>query len=154
MRLYRIAKTEQITDLSGIGARLYGGRWNHRGVAVVYASESRSLATVEYLVHLPQPFAPVNLSLAVIEIPDDVVPEEISTSALPKNWRNFPAPSKLADLGTSWARKKSSLLLRVPSAVVPNECNVLINPAHPDMSRVILAEMERFSFDSRLLRGK
>jgi len=154
MKVYRIAKTEQISDLSGVGAKIYGGRWNHRGVAIIYTSESRSLATVEYLFHVPQPFAPVDLSIATIEIPDDIVPEEIASSALPKSWRHYPAPSKLANLGTSWASEKRSLLLRVPSAVVENEYNILINPAHENMTLVTLAEVEKYTFDRRLLRKK
>jgi RES domain-containing protein len=152
MLVYRIARTRHIRDLSGIGARLYGGRWNHPGTALLYASESRSLATVEFLVHLSMPEAPAGLSIATLEIPDDVRPGEIRPSSLPGNWREHPAPAALAELGTKWARANRGLLLRVPSAVVEGEYNLLINPAHADMPRVAIARVERYRMNSRLAR--
>jgi RES domain-containing protein len=154
MLVYRIARSNHIADLSGEGARLHGGRWNHRGTAVIYTSASRSLATVELLVHLSFSFLPTDLKMATIEIPDEPAPEEVEVAALPPNWRGFPAPPELADLGTSWARSGRSLLLRVPSAVVEHEYNILINPAHPDIARVALAAMEDFRLDRRLARPK
>jgi RES domain-containing protein len=154
MLVYRIARSNHIADLSGEGARLHGGRWNHRGTAVIYTSASRSLATVELLVHLSFSFLPTDLKMATIEIPDEPAPEEVEVAALPPNWRGFPAPPELADLGTSWARSGRSLLLRVPSAVVEHEYNILINPAHPDIARVALAAMEDFRLDRRLARSK
>ena len=152
MLVYRIARTEHIRDLTGTGARLYGGRWNHSGTALIYASETRSLATVEFLVHVSPPHAPTDLSMATIEIPDDLVPEEVAASSLPRNWRDFPAPLELAELGTSWARAHRNLLLRVPSAVVEHEYNILINPSHADMSRVALVKVESYTLDKRLVR--
>ena len=152
MLVFRIAKTAYIRDLSGMGARLYGGRWNHKGIAVLYSSETRSLATVEYLVHVPLAYVPDDLSIATLTIPDDIDREDIPLSALPRNWRSFPPPSELAELGTSWVLSNRSLTLRVPSTVVEHEYNVLINPAHPDFSRVVLAEVEKYTFDKRLLR--
>jgi len=149
MFLYRISKSAHIRDLTGAGAKLYGGRWNHRGVPLIYTSESRSLATVEYLVHLSLPEAPSDLSMATLEVPDDIVPEELDPSSLPKNWRDSPAPVELADLGAEWVRSRASLLLRVPSAVV--EHNILINPAHDGMSRVKLVKVEPYKLDERLM---
>lgn len=149
---YRIAKTTHIRDLTGIGARLYGGRWNHKGTALIYASQTRSLATVEFLVHLSLPQTPTDVSMATIEIPDDVRPEAIVLGSLPSNWRTYPAPPELADLGTAWAQAKRSLLLRVPSAVVEHEFNILINPAHPDMPRVSLVDVKKVTINGRLLR--
>jgi len=154
MLVYRIAGTRHIRDLTGIGARLYGGRWNHRGTALFYASESRSLATVEYLVHLSMPEVPAGLSIATLEIPDDIRSGEIRPSSLPKNWREHPAPAALAELGTRWARANRGLLLRVPSAVVEEEFNVLINPAHPDMARVAIVQVERYRMNSRLAASR
>jgi len=152
MFLYRISKSAHIRDLTGAGAKLYGGRWNHRGMPLIYTSESRSLATVEYLVHLSLPEAPSDLSMATLEVPDDIVPEELNPSALPKNWRDSPAPVELADLGTKWARSRTSLLLRVPSAVIEHEYNILINPANDAMSRVKLVKVELYKLDERLMR--
>jgi len=152
MFLYRISKRAHIKGLSGNGARLYGGRWNHRGVPLVYASESRSLATVEFLVHVSLPNAPGDLSMATLEVPDNIAPKKLAPSSLPKNWRDSPAPIELADLGTQWARSNTSLLLRAPSAVVEYEYNILINPLHEDSSRVKLVKVVPFKLDERLMR--
>ncbi|MFH1116740.1 MAG: RES family NAD+ phosphorylase [Pseudomonadota bacterium] len=152
MEVYRIAKTSHIKDLTGTGARMAGGRWNRKGTAILYTSESRSLAAMEYLVHVPFSLMPDDLSIACIEITDSIQPDRISADALPKGWREYPAPSALADLGTDWARENHSLMLRVPSAVVQGEFNILINPLHPEMLQVAVTKIERFSFDERLVR--
>jgi RES domain-containing protein len=152
MRVYRIAKNQYIHDLSGTGARMYGGRWNDKGIAIVYTSESRALATVEYLVHVPLSIVPTELSIASIEIPDDTSQEEILTSELPAHWKDYPAPLELAELGTRWALTNDTLLLRVPSAVVDHEFNILINPSHSEMKQVTIAHIEEYRFDQRLLR--
>jgi RES domain-containing protein len=152
MRTYRIAKADHVADLSGTGARLYGGRWNHRGTAMVYTSETRALATLEYLVHVSLPYAPTELSMATLEIPDEIGLEEVLSSSLPRNWREHPAIPKLADLGTEWARSRRGLMLRVPSAVVEHEYNVLINPLHPDARLVVVVETESCRLDDRLLK--
>jgi len=150
MLVYRIAKSEHIRDLTGAGARLYGGRWNRRGTALVYTSETRSLATVEFLVHVSLPYVPTDLNMATIQIPDDERLDELDPSGLPSNWRSFPAPPELAELGTSWPRSNQSLALRVPSAVVEHEFNVLINPTHPSMERVDILWVEIYTLDRRL----
>jgi RES domain-containing protein len=150
--VYRIAKKKYIHDLSGTGARLYGGRWNHKGISIVYTSESRSLATVEYLVHVNLAIVPRGLSISSIKLPHRITPQEISDSDLPANWREFPAPSELAEIGTNWALVNETLLLRVPSAVVEHEFNILINPSHPDFKHVKIIDTEDCTFDERLLR--
>lgn len=152
MLLYRIAKTSYVRDLAGFGAKLYGGRWNHRGTAVIYTSETRALATIEYLVHVSMQTIPRDLSMAVLEVPDDSTSERVPAQSLPKNWRDFPAPPDLADLGTQWAQSQRSPLLIVPSVVVTKEYNVLLNPLHPEMERVVLRTVETYEMDHRLLR--
>ena len=152
MKVYRIAKTRYVDDLSGSGARIYGGRWNHKGTSVIYTSENRALATVEYLVHVPLSIVPASLGLVTLQIPDEIVPQEIAVSDLPKSWREYPAPTRLAEFGTNWATRNESLLLRVPSVVVDQEFNILINPLHPDMKRVSIFRVESYAFDKRLFR--
>ena len=152
MLVYRIARKDVVKDLSGTGAKLYGGRWNHKGTPVVYTSETRALATVEFLVHVSLSNAPKGLMIATIEIPDSIVPEDAPRTWLPKGWREFPPPREVADLGTQWAKAGKSLLLRVPSAVVEQEYNILIHPLHSDMRRVVLQQVEKFEFDKRLVR--
>ena len=124
MKLFRIAKEQHARDLSGVGARLYGGRWNHKGVAVVYASESRALAALEYLVHVPMSSIPRDLEMMELVIPKRIIPENIDPADLPPKWRKYPPPQSLATLGSNWAHSNRSLLLRVPSAVVENELSV------------------------------
>ena len=151
-KLFRIATSEHISDISGIGARIYGGRWNHQGYPVVYASSSRSLAVLEFLVHVPMALAPENLSILEINIIETVEIESVNKSQLPLNWRDYPAPEQLANIGTKWLKSKSSLLLEIPSAVVEKEVNILINPLHEDIKNVNLVSIEKFSFDPRLTR--
>jgi len=131
---------------------MYGGRWNRKDIPIVYTSENRSLATLEFLVHVPLSLLPNNLSISCLEIPDDIMIEQISTATLPKNWRDYPAPPELADLGSEWAMARRTLLLRVPAVVVLDEFNILINPNHPDVERVVITSAESFIFDGRLLR--
>jgi len=150
IKLYRICTTEHISDLSGTGARIYGGRWNHPGYPIVYSSGSRSLAALEFLVHVPMALAPDNLSIAEITITEKIKRESITPEGLPANWRGYPAPEQLANIGTKWIKSKSSLLLDIPSAEVDKEVNTLINPLHPDIKHVSLANVEKFYFDSRL----
>ena len=150
MIVYRITKKKYITDLTGTGARLYGGRWNKKGVSILYTSETRALATVEYLVHVPLSMVPDDLSIASIQIPDGITAKAISTSNLPVDWKNYPAPAELSELGNRWALTNGSLLLRVPSAVVEHEFNILINPAHPDIRHVFITYIEDYKLDSRL----
>ena len=152
MIVYRIAKTIYINDLTGIGARLYGGRWSKRGIGVIYTSESRSLATVEYLVHTPISYAPEKLSIASIKIPDNIKLKKINISGLPANWRDDPAPEELAEIGTQWVLSNKTLMLRVPSAVVEHEFNIIINTLHPDMNRVRISNVKEYSLDDRLSR--
>ena len=151
IKLFRIATSEHISDISGTGARIYGGRWNHQGHPVVYASGSRSLAALEFLVHVPMALAPDNLSILEIHIMKTIGIQSVKEGELPLNWRDYPAPEQLADIGTNWLKSKSSLLLEIPSAVVNKESNILINPLHEDIKNVSLVSIEKFSFDPRLI---
>lgn len=153
MNVYRIAKDRNIYDLSGAGARIYGGRWNLKDTPVIYTSESRALACIEYFVHVDAIIDMINLKIAAIEIPDDIAPKEALLSELPKNWRSYnPPPLELAELGTRWARKGETLLLRVPSAIVEHEYNMIINPSHLDIKRIAVKQVEDFIYDDRLIK--
>lgn len=152
MKVFRIANDNYIHDLTGIGARIYGGRWNLKGTSVIYTAESRALASVELLVHLPLSIIPGDLKIACIEIPDKITPQIVDVPDLPDNWRDYPPPNQLAVIGTNWAIETASLLLRVPSAVVEDEYNILINPLHPDFKSIKIIDTKKYSFDDRLLR--
>lgn len=154
MQLFRIAKTQFIGDLSGTGSRLHGGRWNQKGTALIYASESRALAALEYLVHFPMALVPTDLSILRIDVPDDTDVKTVQMASLPKDWRAYPPPQDLPAIGTKWALSNETLLLRVPSVVVDAEFNYLINPTHPEFKRIRPRRPQAFVLDQRLLGKK
>ena len=138
---------------TGEGARLYGGRWNHPGSPLVYTSDTLSLAALEYFVHLEPDIAPDRLAARPAELPADLRVPILSLADLPAGWRRYPAPERLKELGTGWARSRVSVALSVPSAVIPHERNLLLNPLHPDFPRLRLLAPEEFSFDPRMWKG-
>ncbi|MGZ8937413.1 MAG: RES family NAD+ phosphorylase [Halobacteriota archaeon] len=147
-RVTRKAHAEQ--PLSREGARRYGGRWNHIGVAVVYTSQSLSLAVLEYLVNLPITDLPSDLVSIQIEIPDDLPRTEITIKELPDDWRTFPAVEELKDIGTDWARQAAAPILVVPSVVIPSELNYLVNPTHALSNGIKIVSVDAFALDTRL----
>lgn len=151
MIAYRISKIHFARDVTGEGARLAGGRWNPVGIPVLYASESRALAALEYYVHIPAPrILPRRLAIVSYEVPESVTTETVSIADLPADWRSYPAPPALQDLGREWVRRGRSFILRVPSALMPEETNLIFNPAHPDMRLLTIKDVQDFVFDSRL----
>ena len=141
--------------LDGEGARLYGGRWNPPGVAVVYASASLSLATLELLVHVGAPdLLPDDLVAVEMEVPDSLPVETLSAADLPRGWAAYPAPRALAALGKAWVAAGKTAILRVPSAVIPAEGNVLVSPSHADAKRVTVESRKPFRWDARLARPR
>lgn len=138
------------TAFDGEGARRYGGRWNHPGTAMVYCSATLSLSALEYFVHLEPGLAPPGLVSISAEIPAGLSVEFLETAALPSDWRAYPAPERLRDLGSGWVRSGRTAVLSVPSSVIPHERNLLFSPAHPDFSRISVSAAEPFSFDPRM----
>ncbi len=151
IRLFRIARTARINDLTGEGARLYGGRWSRKGDAALYTSESRALAAMEYLVHLPPVLAPPDLSMREFELPEDVSISDVPVTTLPPDWKTSPPLDTTMEIGSNWLQAKSSLLLKVPSVIVEHETNVLMNPYHPEFEKVRALPPQLFVFDARLL---
>ena len=149
MRVWRICSRRH-QRFDGEGARRYGGRWNHAGTSVVYTSGSLSLAALELFVHVDIDIAPAGLVAVPVEIPDSLKVESIDPAELPKNWRAYPGPEALKDLGTAWVSKSSSAILAVTSAVIPNEQNYLLNPKHRDMRRIRIQHAIPFQFDARM----
>jgi RES domain-containing protein len=138
--------------LDGEGARLNGGRWNSEGNAVVYLASTLALAAIEYLVHVDIEDVPTDLIALQVEVPDDSNIEEVALDALPTDWYRTPDAAACLAVGDEWIRRASRLLLRVPSAIIPGESNILLNPAHPDAGRVEVRLARPFVFDRRLLR--
>lgn len=153
MRVWRLTR-RAFTALDGEGARLHGGRWNPEGTAVVYASTSLALAALELLVHVDPADVPDDLVALGIDLPDDAPRGTLPRDALPADWDQVTDHPGCAAVGDAWARTGAELALLVPSAIVPEEANVLLNPAHPDMRRVRAAVEREFAFDRRLRGGR
>ncbi|MBV6442236.1 MAG: RES domain-containing protein [Haliscomenobacteraceae bacterium CHB4] len=150
MTVFRLSKGQFKNDLSGKGAELVGGRWNSVGIPMVYSAASRALCTVEVAVHLPLRIIPVDYWLVSIEIPDDLVVEVLEEAILPAHWKAFPHSEDTKKFGDAFITENKYAVLRVPSAVVQDEFNFLLNPRHPDFQRIKVAGSEPFEFDKRL----
>ena len=149
MIVHRLARLAH-AKLDGEGARLAGGRWNSPGRPAVYASSRLSLAALELLVHTDVPLVPPDLVAFEIEIPDALDVESVALTDLPKDWRQ---PWHLAcrAIGDTWLAEERTAVLRVPSAVVPEEPNYIINPRHRAAKGIQVVGRRRFAFDARLL---
>ena len=148
---WRIVKAKHAaTAFSGKGAADYGGRWNSRGVAVVYASISKSLAALENLVHLNPPVIfkyvafPIQFDIALVEV--------FPLKKLPAGWHAEPPPPSTQLIGDDWVRTARSAVLALPSVIISGEPNFLLNPAHPDFKKISIGKPEPFAFDSRLIK--
>jgi RES domain-containing protein len=149
LKAWRICKRAHAA-FDGEGARKAGGRWNPRGVAVVYVSETLSLAALELLVHADPALLPEDLVAIEAEIPEAVRVRRLDPEKLPRGWRRHPPPEALARLGGEWANKLETAVLSVPSALVPRERNFVLNPGHPEFRRIRVGKPEPFGLDARL----
>ncbi len=152
MRVYRITKEKYAQDLSGEGARLYGGRWNRRGTSMLYTAGNSSLAILEKLVHIPQYVFPKDLKITVLEFPDTMTIDSLTLNDLPEDWIFRSEHPKVLDLGDQFITQSEFLCLKVPSAINPVDENILINPKHPDFSKVSVIGELSMTFDKRLLK--
>lgn len=148
MRVYRIARSAY-QALDGEGARLYGGRWNSPGRAMIYTSGTLALAALEYLVHVEPENAPDDLVALTIEIPEASSVRVVTTDELPLHWERATDIGACKAIGDKWLVRSKGLVLQVPSAPVPSEHNYLINPAVEAMSLVKIVGKRRFVFDPR-----
>lgn len=139
--------------LDGEGARLYGGRWNSPGRPVVYAAATLALAALEYLAHVDPEDAPGDLLALGLALPADAPVRTLDAAALPDDWR-LPGAAACVAAGDAWLAAGDALALRVPSAVVPEETNLLLDPRHPAMARVREVVVRPFAYDPRLLRPR
>jgi|SRR3989338_6237004 len=150
MRVWRLSsKRYPLPD--GEGARLYGGRWNLPGTAIVYTSATLSLAALEMLVHTDSDLLPKDLIVRAADIPEQLGIEMINENELPPNWRDYPAPEALQALGTEWIGRGQAAVLSVPSVVICEERNYLLNPAHADFAKISWSEADPFRWNPRLL---
>jgi RES domain-containing protein len=154
LRTYRIfEKKHAATAFTGEGARLYGGRWNSPGIAMIYTASSLSLAILEMLVNAAGVRLPPGVVYATVDVPDDLAPQRLERKRLPSAWDATPAPLELAAIGDAWIVAGSSVALLVPSAVAKIENNVLLNPAHRDFRRLRFGKPQLLDVDRRLRRS-
>lgn len=151
MRVFRIATLPHAaTAFSGEGARLYGGRWNPKGWPLVYAAATRSLALLEMLAQ-DQPLRARYVFIPA-ELPDSLRIARLAAADLPRGWRALAAGPQLQEIGRGWLARGEAAVLTVPSAVLPQEENFLLNPRHADFRRIRIGTTEELALDSRLLR--
>lgn len=150
MKAFRLTKSRYSNDVSGRGAEKAGGRWNSKGIAMLYTSESIALSTTEIAVHIPLGILPKNYDLVTLEIPDSIIIEELLLKRLPADWKSYPHANSTQMIGDDFIRCGRSLVLKVPSAVIQGDFNYLINPSHPEMKRVSIADIQPYQFDERL----
>jgi RES domain-containing protein len=151
--VYRILrKAFSHKPFDGEGAYRFGGRWSSVGTRLSYAAEHLSLAMVEYFIHIEPDDPPRDLVAVAAEIPDSVSRSHITEKQLPSNWRQSPSPPELAAIGDRFVRDGRAAILIVPSALVPNESNWLINPRHPRFSRIRVRSVSPFEYDARFFK--
>ncbi|WP_018628208.1 RES family NAD+ phosphorylase [Niabella aurantiaca] len=150
MRIYRISKCNYIDDLTGTGASRFPGRWHNKGTYILYTAASPSLALLESVVHIT---TVIKLDLCIIglEMPEGSI-MEWQPEQLPESWFVNPPPDPLRSIGDRFVKQKKFLALKVPSAVMPEEYNYLLNPVHPEFKKVKILYTRHLHVDKRLLR--
>jgi RES domain-containing protein len=148
MIFYRICKSDFKDDISGSGAKLFGSRWNSKGIPMLYTAEHISLAALEMLIHIQLTEVPVTFHVLSIFIPENASVAELKLSKLKSSWKKDESYS--AFIGDEFIRLKETLCLKVPSVVVQEEYNYLINPLHADFKKVHVTDTRQFEFDNRL----
>jgi RES domain-containing protein len=152
MQAWRIAKRRYALDRAGAAAAIKGGRWNSANVAAIYAGLTIEIAAFEKLVHAGA-ILPLDLVVVRIDLPDDAgLYDEPRVEDLPKGWSDLPSSPIAAAFGDAFLAKGNCLGLMVPSAIIPEASNILINPGHPRMSGVTMEILREFTFEPRLRR--
>jgi RES domain-containing protein len=146
-----VKKRYAVNAFDGEGARLFGGRWSSPGVTVVYVASTRPLAVLEMAVHLDRSTLLASFVLLPCEF-DERLLTTLDKADLPVHWRRDPAPPELAVIGNAWVTAARAAVLAVPSAIIEDETNFLLNPAHPDFSKIRIGDPQAFEFDPRLIK--
>ena len=154
MIVYRLSQSRYAADLSGKGAEMAGGRWNSKGTPVIYAAESRALCIAELAMHLPLGLVPQNYAFVSFKIPDNIPVFELSQKKLPSNWNEYPHPNETQEIGDQFIKENKYLVMKVPSVVVHEEYNYLINPRHSLIQKVQVSDLASFKFNERLFQKK
>ncbi|MEJ7586557.1 MAG: RES family NAD+ phosphorylase [Ferruginibacter sp.] len=150
MKVYRISNQLYSNDISGIGAKIYGSRWNSAGLPLLYTSAYNSLAMLEMLVHTNFEDYSIELDLMYIDIPDSLECKEIKATTLKQGWAGDLSYTKY--IGDEFIKSLQTPLLKIPSAIIGEEYNYLANPLHNDFRKIKIAGVKSFRPDKRLLR--
>ena len=148
---WRIIKAQHADRaFDGEGARTAGGRWNKIGIPMIYTADSLALAALEIMVHLPGSELLKNIFLRIPVRFDSRLVRSLNLIDLPDDWDLLPPPDSTQTIGTGWALKKKSVLYKVPSTIIREESNYLINPLHPDFKKLTIESAQKFAFDPRI----
>jgi RES domain-containing protein len=151
MIAWRLVRAAALTgSFTGEGASKFGGRWNSKGVAVVYMSESLALASLELFARLGKKDKNDKFMAVPVEIPSDIFIKTIYVNDLPKTWREMKKLTATRNIGDRWVKEGVSAVLKVPSVIVPSEFNLIANPHHVDFPKIKPGNPQPFSFDIRL----
>ena len=149
MLLYRIGAAQYANDITGEGARLNGGRWNHTGVPCIYAGDSRGIVLLEYSAHVSIHNIRRALSFTTFSVPDDAI-TVLKIADLPGNWKAFPHPQETRDIGSKLLSENVSLVIKIPSVIIEEEYICLINPNHPRIREVKVLAATDYPYDLRI----
>lgn len=152
MIVFRLSKSKYAHDLSGKGAEKAGGRWNSKGTPMLYTSASRALCVAEIAVHTPLGIIPFDYAVSTIKLPGKAL-FEVKDKYLSPDWRSFPHADSTQKIGDEFIADGKHLVLQVPSAIIQDEYNFLINPTHKAFQNIQLQDVTPFTFDERLFRG-
>lgn len=148
MKVYRISRTKYADDLAGTGASLFGGRWNQKLIPCIYTSQSRSLALLEYTVNISIDEIPRALSLVTFDIDEKNI-FEVEEYELPGNWKRWPAPKHCQEFGSSLLLNPKISVIKIPSTIIPDEFNYMINPTfYPGKIKIL--SISDFIYDVRI----
>ncbi len=150
MRVYRLAKKKYRNDLSGLGAEINGGRWNNVGTRMVYTSSSRALACLEVAVHLQLNRGPKNYFIITLEMPNGIIKNLDQNLLKGKKWNVYPPIEFTQNIEDNFIEENGHAVLRVPSAVVGEEFNYLLNPMHKDFNTIEIEDVQPFRWDKRI----
>lgn len=152
MEVYRLSREIYASELSGKGAALKGARWNSIGFELIYTAGNRSLAMAEVAVHFTLATLPTDYMMVTIYIPDDISLIKLNAADLPTDWNTFPHPVSTQAIGDKFITNNKFCVLQIPSVVTQGDFNFLINPRHPDFSRIKIKYVEKFPLDKRIFK--
>lgn len=152
MRVFRLSREKYSKELSGKGASKSGNRWNSKGTEIIYTAESRALAMAEVAVHLTLATLPSDYIMMEIDIPNTIKIKHLNPKDLPNNWRDHPPSNNTQKIGDDFIDTNDYCILKVPSAVVKGDFNLLINPNHKDFKSIKISSVSTFPFDKRIFK--